>query len=44
LVFEGKGSATLPILELELAGIQSGLYIFEAFDAKRVLHKRFIKQ
>jgi hypothetical protein len=44
VIFEGKGSATLPILELELAGIQSGLYIFEAFDAKRVLHKRFIKQ
>jgi hypothetical protein len=44
LVFEGKGSATLPILELELGGIQSGLSIFEAFDAKRILHKRFIKQ
>jgi hypothetical protein len=44
VIFEGKGSATLPILEIELAGIQSGLYIFEAFDAKRVLHKRFIKQ
>jgi 1,4-alpha-glucan branching enzyme len=44
VIFEGKGSATLPILELELAGIQSGLYIFEAFDSKRVLHKRFIKQ
>lgn len=44
VIFEGKGSVALPILELELAGIQSGLYIFEAFDAKRVLHKRFIKQ
>jgi len=43
LVFERKGSATLPILELELGGIQSGLSIFEAFDAKSVLHKRFIK-
>jgi hypothetical protein len=44
VIFEGKGRAAMPILELELGGIQSGLYIFEAFDTKRVLHKRFIKQ
>jgi hypothetical protein len=44
VIFEGKGSSALPILELELGGIQPGMYIFEAFDAKRVLHKRFIKQ
>jgi hypothetical protein len=44
VVFEGKGSSSLPILGLELAGIQPGIYIFEAFDTKRVLHKRFIKQ
>jgi hypothetical protein len=35
---------SLPILGLELGGIQPGIYIFEAFDTKRVLHKRFIKQ
>ena len=44
VVFEGKGSSILPILGLELGGIQPGIYIFEAFDTKRVLHKRFIKQ
>jgi 1,4-alpha-glucan branching enzyme len=44
VVFEGKGSLSLPILGLELAGIQPGIYIFEVFDTKRVLHKRFIKQ
>jgi hypothetical protein len=44
VIFEGKGSSALPILELELGGIQPGMYIFEAFDAKRVIHKRFIKK
>ena len=44
VIAEGKGTSNLSILGLDLAGIQSGLYIFEAFDAKRVLHKRFIKK
>jgi hypothetical protein len=44
VIFEGKGSSNLSILGLDLAGIQPGMYIFEAFDTRRVLHKRFIKQ
>ena len=44
VIFEGKGSSNLSILGLDLAGIQPGMYIFEAFDSRRVLHKRFIKQ
>ena len=44
VIAEGKGSSNLSILGLDLAGIQPGMYIFEAFDTKRVLHKRFIKQ
>lgn len=44
VVFEGKGSSSMPILGLDLHGIQPGMYIFEAFDTRRVLHKRFIKQ
>lgn len=43
VIFEGKGSKEQPILELELAGIRPGMYIFEAFDTQRILHKRFIK-
>jgi 1,4-alpha-glucan branching enzyme len=44
VILEGKGSPNLAILELNLAGIQPGMYIFEAFDTMRVLHKRIIKQ
>ena len=44
VIAEGKGSSNLSILGLDLAGIQPGMYIFEAFDSRRVLHKRFIKQ
>ena len=44
VVFEGKSSSSMPILGLDLHGIQPGMYIFEAFDSRRVLHKRFIKQ
>ena len=44
VIAEGKGSSNLSILGLDLAGIQPGMYIFEAFDTRRVLHKRFIKQ
>lgn len=43
VLIEGKGSKEQPILALELAGIRSGMYIFEAFDTQRILHKRFIK-
>ena len=43
VLFEGRGSKEQPILELELAGIRPGMYIFEAFDTQRILHKRFIK-
>jgi len=31
-------------LEFDLANIQNGIYIFEAFDTRRVLHQRFIKK
>jgi 1,4-alpha-glucan branching enzyme len=44
VVFEGKSSSSMPILGLDLHGIQPGMYIFEAFDSRRVIHKRFIKQ
>ena len=43
VLFEGRGSKEQPILELELAGIRPGMYIFEAFDSQRIIHKRFIK-
>ncbi|MCM0042597.1 MAG: T9SS type A sorting domain-containing protein [Algoriphagus sp.] len=44
VIVEGKGNSNLLILGLDLAGIQPGIYIFEAFDSRRILHKRFIKQ
>jgi len=44
VLVEGKGSSNLLNLGLDLHGIQLGMYIFEAFDTKRVIHKRFIKQ
>ena len=44
VIVEGKGSSNLSILGLDLAGIQPGIYIFEAFDTNRVLHKRGIRQ
>ncbi|WP_100627458.1 alpha-amylase family glycosyl hydrolase [Algoriphagus formosus] len=31
-------------LEFDLGNIQNGIYIFEAFDTRRVLHQRFIKR
>jgi len=31
-------------LEFDLGNIQNGIYIFEAFDTRRVLHQRFIKK
>ena len=44
VLFEGNGSKEQPILELSLDGIRPGMYIFEAFDNQRTLHKRFIKR
>ena len=45
--FNQNGLFTDPgeqILDFDLSGIQAGIYIFEAFDTKRVLYKRFIKE
>jgi glycosidase len=44
VVFDGQSEPREHILEFDLSGIQAGIYIFEAFDMKRVLHKRFIKK
>jgi 1,4-alpha-glucan branching enzyme len=40
---EGVTLSGREILELDVKDIQAGIYIFEAFDTKRVLFKRFIK-
>lgn len=43
---EIRGGQSRPgnqILEFDLGDIKAGLYIFEAFDNRRVLHQRFIK-
>lgn len=42
-IYEGTLGAGDKILELDVRDIQTGIYIFEAFDNKRVLRKRFIK-
>lgn len=42
--FESREDANLSNLGLDLRGIQPRMYIFEAFDTKRVIRKRFIKQ
>ncbi|WP_297337855.1 alpha-amylase family glycosyl hydrolase [Algoriphagus sp.] len=39
----GQTRADNQILEFDLGNIKAGLYIFEAFDTRRVLHQRFIK-
>jgi 1,4-alpha-glucan branching enzyme len=44
VVFDGQTEQGEQILDFDLSGIQAGIYIFEAFDTKRVLHKRFIKE
>ena len=44
VVFGGITGVSEQILGLDLSEIQAGLYIFEAFDTKRVLHQRFIKK
>ena len=43
VVLDGNKGKDQAILGIDLEGIRPGIYIFEAFDAKRVLHKRFIK-
>lgn len=44
VVFDGQTDRGEQILDFDLSGIQAGIYIFEAFDTKRVLHQRFIKE
>lgn len=44
VVFDGQTAKGEQILGFDLSGIQAGIYIFEAFDTKRVLHQRFIKE
>jgi glycosidase len=44
VVFDGRSGVSEQILGFDLSEIQAGLYIFEAFDTKRVLHQRFIKK
>ncbi|MFC3881707.1 alpha-amylase family glycosyl hydrolase [Algoriphagus namhaensis] len=39
----GRVSNSGQILELDVRNIKAGIYIFEAYDTKRVLIKRFIK-
>ncbi|WP_084438791.1 alpha-amylase family glycosyl hydrolase [Algoriphagus mannitolivorans] len=43
VVLEGESQAGNQNLDLYLGEITRGIYIFEAFDTKRVLHQRFIK-
>jgi hypothetical protein len=40
---EGVAQIGREILELDVTDIQAGIYIFEAYDTKRALYKRFIK-
>ena len=44
VVFDGQFNLGAQILDFDLSGIQAGIYIFEAFDTKRVLHQRFVKE
>lgn len=39
----GQTATDNQILEFDLGNIKAGLYIFEAFDTRQVLHQRFIK-
>jgi len=43
VILDGNKENDQAILGIDLEGIRPGIYIFEAFDAKRILHKRFIK-
>ncbi|WP_275870531.1 alpha-amylase family glycosyl hydrolase [Algoriphagus sp. CAU 1675] len=40
----GQSTGNEQILEFDLDNFKTGIYIFEAFDNKRVLHKRFSKK
>lgn len=40
---EGHASIGSEVLELDVRNIQAGIYIFGAYDTKRVLFRRFIK-
>ena len=44
VLFEGTSGVGTKILELDVTNIQAGIYIFEAYDHKRVLRRRFIKE
>ncbi len=43
VLMEGVSQSGQEILELDVRDFQAGIYIFEAFDTKRALFKRFIK-
>ncbi|MDG1276707.1 MAG: alpha-amylase family glycosyl hydrolase [Algoriphagus sp.] len=43
-LIEGKTGANTQKLELDVRNIKAGIYIFEAYDTKNVLVKRFIKR
>jgi 1,4-alpha-glucan branching enzyme len=43
VIFNGRYTEEDVILNLDLSGIQAGIYIFEAYDTKRWVQKRFIK-
>ncbi len=44
VLLEGASTSGGKILELDVTNIQAGIYIFEAYDHKRVLRRRFIKE
>jgi hypothetical protein len=44
VLFEGPSASGTKILELDVTNIKAGIYIFEAYDHKRVLRKRFLKE
>jgi hypothetical protein len=43
VMYSGESRGIDQILEFDLGNFKSGIYIFEAFDNRRVLHQRFIK-
>ncbi|MCS5489097.1 alpha-amylase family glycosyl hydrolase [Algoriphagus limi] len=44
LMLSGQQSQIQNNLEFDLGNFKNGIYIFEAFDNRRVLHQRFIKK
>ncbi|NVJ87081.1 MAG: T9SS type A sorting domain-containing protein [Algoriphagus sp.] len=44
VILSGQQSQIQNNLEFDLGNIKNGIYIFEAFDTRRVLHQRFIKR